>query len=274
MLVDAFTYCGEIQTLKMRLALHYDFVDQFWVVEGDHTFSGKFKGWTLENTFGQLAPWSDKIHFVPFKAPIDGLDFSIKDKSFNFSSPAWFIENAQRNALSACLEGMSDKDMAIVSDLDELINPDVLRQLRDEHIDVARLTLMNHYYYMNCRAIGADKAWSFPLVVSAQWWRDNLDISSFRPFGSVDRLIHDAGWHFSYLGGVEAISKKISSFSHTELDTPEINNAERLARVIENGEDCFDRAGHEFAFYPVGSYPMAIQYLMRKNRNFVRWTLY
>lgn len=274
MLIDAFTYCGEAQTLKMRLALHYDFVDQFWIVEGDHTFSGKPKGWTFTAIRNQLAPWFDKIRFVPFMAQVDGLDFSKKDEAFNFSSPAWQIENAQRNALSACLEGMADDDIAIISDLDEFVNPDVLIQLRDEKIDVARLELMNHYYYMNCRAIGENKSWCFPLIVSARWWRDNPDISSFRPFGGVNKLIHNAGWHFSYLGGVEAISKKISSFSHTEFDTPDINNADRLLRVIENGEDCFDRKDHEFAFYSVGSYPMVIQYLMRKNRNFVRWTLY
>lgn len=273
-LIDAFTYCGEVQTLKMRLALHYDHVDLFYLVEGDHTFSGQAKGWTFESVRHQFAPWADKIRFAPFKAPVEGLDFSQKDTAFNFSSPAWVIENAQRNALSGCLADAPNDALAIVSDLDEFISPETLKGLRDERIDVARLTLMNHYYFMNCRAVGADRAWSFPLVVSVAWWKDHPDISSFRPYGDVSRFIPDAGWHFSYLGGVEAISAKISSFSHTELDRPDINDADHLARSIKNGEDYVGRAGHEFAFYPVSRYPQAVQDLMRKNRNFVRWTLY
>lgn len=272
-LIDAFTYCGEVQTLRMRLSLHYDHVDQFWIVEGDHTFSGKFKGWTFDGIRNQLLPWQDKIRFIPFEAPVVNLDFSRKDREFNFSSPAWLIENLQRNALSACLEEMSDDDIVIVSDLDEFIDPEVLSRLRHEKIDVVRLSLMNHYYYMNCRAISGGKDWCMPLAVSAKWWRKNPDISTFRPCGAASWVVPHAGWHFSYLGGAEAITKKIASFSHTELDRPEINNIGHLAQCIETGKNFIGTEGHDFAFYPVASYPESIQNLMRKNRNFVRWTL-
>lgn len=274
MLVDAFTYCGEEQTLLMRLALHTPFVDQFWIVESDHTFSGKPKEWTFEQNRHKFAPWLDKIHFIPFRAPVAGMDFSKKDEAFNFESPAWLLENAQRNALGACLASMDDDDVALVSDLDEFIAPEVLQTARTSTHDVARLSLLNHYYYMNCRAVGSNAMWNFPLVVKVKWWRERPEISQFRPFGDASHFISNAGWHFSYLGGPDAISKKISSFSHTEFDRPDINNSQHLADSIANGKDCFGRAGHEYAFYPVHTYPPVIQNLMRQNGNFVRWTLY
>lgn len=273
MLVDAFTYCGELQTLIMRLTLHYPYVDQFWIAEGDHTFSGKYKGWSLERDMHKLDAWSDKLRFLMLKSPVEQLNF-VRDESFNFGSPAWTVENHQRNSLSECLSVMQDDDIAIVSDLDEFINPTAFEKIRAEGHDVARLELMNHYYYMNCRDTGLNKAWAFPLAVKARWWRTNPDVSYFRPFGHAPAYIPDAGWHFSYLGGPDAISKKVSSFSHTELDRPDINNIDHIRDSIENAKDYIGRQGHEYAFYPVKSYPEVIQDLMYKNSNYVRWTLY
>ena len=54
-------------------------------------------------------------------------------------------------------------------------------------------------------------------------------------------LINNGGWHFSYLGGVDKISKKIQSFSHIlNPDTVKkysiINN---IKEKIKNGEDLY-----------------------------------
>ena len=56
-----------------------------------------------------------------------------------------------------------------------------------------------------------------------------------------DATIRDAGWHFSYLGGVSAIQAKISSWSHTEFDRAPYNTREHIEARMKAGDDLFDR---------------------------------
>ena len=47
----------------------------------------------------------------------------------------------------------------------------------------------------------------------------------------------DAGWHFSYLGGVEAIDKKLKSFSHSEFSTIPRTVVERASEAAATLSD-------------------------------------
>src|SRR6056297_1042935 len=49
------------------------------------------------------------------------------------------------------------------------------------------------------------------------------------------------GWHMSYFGDVEFIRTKLNSFSHQNLNTPQINNPEHIQAAIEEGHDLFGR---------------------------------
>jgi beta-1,4-mannosyl-glycoprotein beta-1,4-N-acetylglucosaminyltransferase len=274
-IIDAFLFHNEIDVLKMRLELHYDCVDRFCICEADLTFSGKPKDRTFDARRSEFGRWRNKIEYVRHFAEADGLDLSRKDTKFNFSSPAWTLENSQRNNLAAaCLKNANDDDIVIISDVDELINPEAFERIKSrKDFDIARLQLLNHYYFMNCRAVGGNKWWCGPIAVRASRLKTINDISSMRPYGEIGDVILQAGWHFSYLGGVERIMDKISSFSHTELDNPDINNAENISKSIEGATDYIGREGHEYAFYPTGSYPDCIQKLMTKNRHLVKWYL-
>jgi hypothetical protein len=60
------------------------------------------------------------------------------------------------------------------------------------------------------------------------------------------RFIYNAGWHFSYLGGVEAIFNKVRAFAHQELNNESFLNSKRIEECLISGEDVFGRKGHEF----------------------------
>ena len=111
------------------------------------------------------------------------------------------------------------------------------------------------------------------MVMKAWKLAEIEDVSSMRPSGYIPLVFPRSGWHFSYLGGVDQIIKKISAFSHSEIDVPEIKNADHIMDCILKGSDYIGRDGYEYGFYPVGSYHERIQDLMRKNRKFVRWSL-
>ena len=61
-------------------------------------------------------------------------------------------------------------------------------------------------------------------------------------------VTHNAGWHFSYLGGAEGIKTKLESFSHSEYDTDHYKDAQRIEQAISTGGDLFGRLDHEFEY--------------------------
>lgn len=276
-IIDAFVFYNEIDVLKMRLELTYDYVDYFCICESDHTFSGKKKDRFYNLARGQFARWEKKIIYLEHCAKTDGFDFSQKDESTNYNSPAWILEHDQRNYLkAACLQNSNKDDCIIVSDVDEFVDPTLLSMLKtNEYVsnfDIARLEMINHYYFMNCRQIGEGKTWRFPYIIKSYKMEEIENISLLRSFQNIDLSFQNAGWHFSYLGGPKQIMSKITSFSHTEFDKPEFNNEENIKSQIRSGRDIFHRNA-EFAFYPIDAYPQSIQELMIKNKDFVKWSL-
>ena len=56
--------------------------------------------------------------------------------------------------------------------------------------------------------------------------------------------IEEGGWHFSYIGGIDAIISKLKSFSHVKETKQLLNNAddkEKISKIISQGKDLFDR---------------------------------
>ncbi len=54
-------------------------------------------------------------------------------------------------------------------------------------------------------------------------------------------LVEDGGWHFSYMGGIANIIKKIEALSHDEFNHDYYKNPDRLEKIITEGKDLFDR---------------------------------
>lgn len=274
-IVDAFTFFNEIELLKIRLELLYDHVDAFCICEGRYTFTGIEKPYFIELHQQDLKPWLDKIIYLKFQPDITGVDFSKKDSSFNPTSPAWQMERGQRNALIEVCNQMDASDKLILSDLDELPNPEVITAIRNGHLvsPKARLQMQMHYYYMNCIGVGAENSrWSKAFLSTVDEIKKAPDLEYMRLQDQMP-VIANAGWHFSYLGGTDAVSEKINAISHTEVNRPDINNILHLGRCIEMGIDYLGRADHEYAFVPVARYPEGLRRLMLQNPGFIKKSL-
>jgi beta-1,4-mannosyl-glycoprotein beta-1,4-N-acetylglucosaminyltransferase len=75
-------------------------------------------------------------------------------------------------------------------------------------------------------------------------------------------VIQDAGWHWSYLGGVDAVIQKIRSYSHTEANTERIADRSRIERALRDGTDFLGRwyLGYRFETTPVDdTYPAFVR---------------
>ena len=275
-IIDACPFFNEIELLKIRLELLYDYVDGFCVCESNLTHPGDPKPYYFEERQAEFAPWMDKITYLKFQPDITGLDFSKKDQTFNPNSPAWQLERAQRNAIAQFCEQFDDVDVFIVSDLDELVNPEVVEAIRSGaiQVDKARLEMQMHYYYLNCKGVGSEnKYWHQGFVANVGAIKKTPGGLSHLRVHEPMPLIQNGGWHFSYLGGPERVSQKINAAAHSETNRPEINNLLHLQRCVALGIDHLLRPGYEYAFLPVDAYPETLARLMRTNLNLVKTSL-
>lgn len=284
-IIDAFTFFNAVDVLKMRLELHDPYVDHFYICEANLTYSGQPKDYVFEQNMDQFAPWINKITYIKWDATdfAKNLDFSIKDKELNykFDTPGWLMEFRQRNELTHHICGLDVDDLILITDMDEFVDPTILFALKhyakEQTWEDARLHMFNHCFYMNC--VLPKVEWKHPIACKWSKFRHIDDISTYRHCAGIDMHFPHAGWHFSYLGGIDAVLEKIAASSHTELDTEEINNYEYQLKCMEFGippmkdKREFHLKNCEHYFVPLSIYPQALQDIMRKNMRFVRLEL-
>jgi beta-1,4-mannosyl-glycoprotein beta-1,4-N-acetylglucosaminyltransferase len=274
-IIDAFTFFNEIDTLKIRFSLLYEKVDTFVICESNVTHSGHPKKYNFLEHKNEFIPWMDKITFLQYEPDISQLDISKNDSECNPSSASWQIEIGQRNFLSSVLVTQNPADIAIISDVDEIWNPsfsDFIRSGKIRH-EAARLEMQLHYYHLNCVGIGrGNSKWTHPYFAKIDYINSNKNLSKIRTEALLPE-IGNAGWHFSYLGGAEKVSDKISAFAHQETNTAEINNLIHLKRCINLGIDHLNRPDHEWAFRPIDYYPEALRNEMKKYPHLIKSSL-
>jgi hypothetical protein len=221
---DCFIFHNELELLDIRLHELAGVVDAFVLVEATRTHAGRPKPLHFAENRERFAPWLDKIRHVV----VDDLPDSGADR--------WPREWHQRNAILRGLTDAEPGDVVTVTDADEILRADVLAAY-DPRRGPCEATLAMHYYYLNCRRGTWDKARVAP-------YADVLAASPERTRMSTPRggAIADAGFHWSYLGGVQRIVEKLESFSHAEFDNDYWKNPERVARAMRSGADLFDRA--------------------------------
>lgn len=255
--IDCCIFFNEVDLLKIRLSLLYDYADVFVICESNVTHSGAPKEFNFLKNKEQFEPWIDKIVFLKYEPNVAGLDFSKKKEGFDPESTAWQIENGQRNHLATYLLSQNDDDFAILCDVDEVWHPRLEQYLRSGELglDRARLAMQFHYYYLNCAGIGsANSTWIMPYFSKIALIKKDPDLSRVRSEVKMDS-VEKMGWHFSYIGGIEKIIQKLDAYAHQETNTEEIKNVNHLLRCINEGQDHLNREDHLWAFHPVDYYP-------------------
>ena len=238
---DCFTYFNENNLLKVRLEYLNKFVDYFVISESDYTHSGIKKGYNFK--MSDFSKYKKKIIYLPIEADVSEMDFSVKDDKYNPNSPSWILENTQRNALLYGLESATPDDIVLIGDLDEIPNRDYIKTF--DNSEPMSLMQSFYYYYMNYQNMGYDKYWKGTIIskysnfgyYTPQEMRDKRN--------EFDALLN-GGWHFSFLGGIDSIRKKIESFAHTEFNKDDYKSDEHILDCIKNGKDVFKREGVYF----------------------------
>lgn len=172
------------------------------VVEADVTHQDRPKPSHLSDNWERFSPWHDRI----IRVWATGLP-TAKD-----APDPWAREHAQREWIGHGLVtgGAQADDILIQSDVDEIPNPLVVRNLRPNGL----IALQQR---MACFAVDwlHPQPWYGPVAT-----RVGLLASSFgymRDARNVAPHLPNGGWHFSWLGGDEANLRKLNAFCHPEV---------------------------------------------------------
>ena len=177
--------------------------------------------------------------------------------------------------MATFLLNLNENDCCIVSDADEIWNPNLAGYLRSGKVkyQAARLDMLFHYYYLNCRGIGSGNSiWKSAFFARNSFLRANRDLTKIRTQYSLPS-IGNAGWHFSYIGGFDQMIHKLESFAHQESNLEKYKSIEHLKRCLSIGVDFLERSDHEWAFHPIDYYPKSLQEIMLKYPELIRSNL-
>ena len=275
MVFDCFTFFNELDLLEFRLRLLSDVVDKFVICESNYTHSGKLKPYNYQDNISRYSKWEDKIIYLPIDQSIEGLNFD-KVNTYTPTNGSWILENQQRLALMYAAEMMSDEDLVLVGDLDEIPDPRAITALKQSGILIngintaASFPMLFHYYYMNCQMEGYDRIWNGTVACFADYFKEAGPQHLRDRRNDFTKLPVIAGYHFSYLGGPDKVKTKIESFAHTEFNRPDITSEDNISNALNNGQDIFGRPGISYTVVPVKTYPEPIRSLMLEYPQFIK----
>jgi beta-1,4-mannosyl-glycoprotein beta-1,4-N-acetylglucosaminyltransferase len=230
---DCFPFYNELDLLELRLQELYDHVDHFVLVEGNTTFTNLPKPFYFEQNQSRYQKYLDKI-------------IHVKVTDMPGSSDAWVNDIFQRNCINRGIVDAADDDIIMVSDLDELIRPSVVDQMRQDHdINIwgLRMPLFNFRFNYMLTTADCYAVWSVAARRSVMPPADELRAQRFVLHNFTEgyrdnsiRLVEHAGWQFTYLGDTDFARNKIQSFAHTETNIPEIVDQLDVDRSIQHGD--------------------------------------
>ena len=221
---DCFIFYNEINMLNFRLEELDGHVDYFIIVEGEKTFTGKEKkSYFLENE-SVFDKFKEKIILHTVK----GMD----------SDNPWVNEKRQRDGIGEILNsiGLSDEDIVIISDCDEIPDTNVINNFRQNYSNKI-YSLSQDFYYYNLNS-----------KFNTKWGKSKIGRwSEIKKHSSTDNIryfeidsIPNGGWHFSYFGDSNFISNKIENFSHQEYNSDKYKSNEHINDCIEKRKSLFN----------------------------------
>jgi beta-1,4-mannosyl-glycoprotein beta-1,4-N-acetylglucosaminyltransferase len=235
-IIDCFTFYNEMDLLNYRLNILYDVVDYFVIVESTHTHVGKEKPLFYNENKHLFEKFNDKIVHVI----VD--DFPYKYPAINIANrEQWENERFQRNQIKKGLEkiNVDNKDILIITDLDEIPNPNIMIKIKTEEIkvDINVLEMDLYYYNLNTKF---NKVWPSARVLTFKKYRElSLSCNAIRFYNC--QIIKNGGWHLSYFGDSHFIKNKIENFGHQELNNKHFTDTKKIENRINNYNDLYDR---------------------------------
>ena len=240
-LYDCCMYFDEDLIFDLRLNILNNHVDKFIVAEATKDHTGKDK--KLNFNINNFAKFKDKIIYII----VDDLPMNIKFYKKNW--PVHHLRDQhQRNALSRGYKNCEDNDFIMISDIDEIPDPNKISEFKAIN-KYACFMQKNFQSKINLLNV-SEKYWMGTKIIQKKYmktpqWLRNIKTSKpafwkfYKP--RQPQLIYDGGWHFSFLKEPKRIAKKIQAYSHSEYNKTEFTDLKKIEERIKNRKDIFDR---------------------------------
>ena len=192
-------------------------------------------------------------------------------------------ENYQRNCILRGIKSSSENDLIIISDLDEIPNPEAINKFK-KNMKYA-VFKQNHYYYKINLQSTLNPYWYGSRIClrkflkSPQWLR-NLKFKK-RPFWRLDKfrlnnIIEDGGWHFCNLKNAEQLLYKYKNLCETndpyhfrEKIDQKYLQIEEIEKKISSGQDIIGRKELYKSKILDKSFPNYILYNLEKYKDWI-----
>ncbi|MCR4901337.1 MAG: glycosyl transferase GT17 family protein [Butyrivibrio sp.] len=267
MVYDCFQFFNELDMLKIRLNVMSPVVDKFVISEATETFSGLKKPLYYEENKEMFKEFEDKIiHLV------------VDDTPPGFTHDR---DTFQKNAVTRGLKDCTDDDIIIFSDLDEIPNPDKVREILSDFQEdkIYHFAQRLFYCYLNMEEVSGNllsyagefegverKKWIGSKMISYKLMRElGLKCGELRfpERKEIGIRVDDGGWHFGYMGGhgekdvKKRVTEKVVSAAHTEYNSKHVLG--QVENQIKDGKDIFGRDARFVKAEIDESYPLYIR---------------
>lgn len=249
---DCFLFLNEFDILDIRLNILDPVVDYFVIIEATKNMMGEDRELLFEKHRSRYEKFAHKIIYKTITPPTSFINLPIRQTAstyeescineiykhilnpllpgkplFNrFTQPNYGILYFIRESIKLGLKNCKDSDIILLSDCDEIPNPEILRRLNEFYADdeFYSFTQTCYHYYLNVIRNshitnvlhyypGADpytgektSSWKGTKMASYKLVK-NYSLNEMRMQPSNDIL--DGGWHFSFMGGVESVKEKL-----------------------------------------------------------------
>lgn len=240
MIYDIFTFNGEFDLLEIRLNILDEFVDEFIICEAPTTFSGKPKplyfGEFLEGIkhgrYNIKPRVLDKIKYFVIDENYTEEEIELAENSPNTQGAEhWKHEFLQKESIKKALTHLKDDDICFIGDVDEIWRMPKVN-------GVYKLRLEVYTYYLN--NLSTEKFWG--TIVGRYGDIKDKCLNHLRV--EADKTLADYGWHFTSMGGLDEVRRKLSdSYTEESYWNPVVQN--RLEINFKNNKDFL---GRDFEF--------------------------
>ncbi len=268
---DCTTFYKANFLFQTRFEILKDIVDYFVVCEANKDHTGHDKDFNFDLNF--LKKNKEKIIYIKVE---DLPAIKLKGKK------DYKLLSIQMENLFKGIKDADDNDLVILSDEDEIPNPEIIKNFNHEKFKFG-IFLQNMYYYkINLLSVDeGDGDWPGSRICKKKFLKSffkfrllklkNLNYSFWR----IDKeksiqKINNGGWHFTYLMSPQEIIEKIKSMAHTEFNKEKFKEISFIKNKIEMLEDPFERNLKLKKVDIDNTYP---EYIRKNIHKFKEWIL-
>jgi FkbM family methyltransferase len=264
-IVDFFPYYDPTgrQVTELRIRLYENLVDEFVICESNKTHSGLPAQEGLEKLIEECGLPREKIRIIKLDIPDvlypEQVDY-INCYDGNASNEAAVLgrvrERLQKDSLLSVINDYDDDTFFIISDQDEIINPEylqwILKTVDENPQTIVKIPMVQLEgradLRVHVRYDDSPKKWDTPVCVVKKHHLRRVSPISIRgctqtAFPTVyitsgGKIVEDMGWHFSWMGGPQERVAKLEGFAHYDdkhdfLDTGSYSSPETKEVLVK-----------------------------------------